>query len=235
MNGKNMIHTVNDGTLSTTYDCGIIKQSKIDEYGHVTFLYADNTLVFTDISKYLDVQIAYINQFGLSLTEDGRYFFIQDWQQGLLCFECRTGNLKWQKKNKAMELVVMEAVVICHFSQQGVEAIDIQSGSTLYRTPLGYNTIFRPINDKLYLIGPKRKKYLVLNDLLNVVTKIDVESVNPQAYDVFIINQVEYAEDSILIQGFEYSNTSLAEAQRSKKTDSFIETSRFSRCIHIEC
>lgn len=236
MNIKDMISSSVDGDLTVTYMRGIITSAKSRKWTNVlTFYDRNNKSSDFDVSDYLELDHAYQSQFGIGMTDDGKYFFLQSWNSGLFCFCRETETLVWHcKRKKPFELVVRDKTVVCRFLDQCVDTFDIETGEVLAHFPLGYDTIFCPITDDYFLAGPKRGKYHILDGNLSVVLATPYARLNPNMYDTFIVNNANLLAGGIIISGFEYSSSEHSMAIRSHTLDAFTESSRFSRFIAID-
>ena len=236
MNIKDMISSSKGDYLSVAYIRGIITYVESKEWTNVlTFHDRNNKPSTVDVSDYLELDHSYQSQFGVGLTDDGKFFFLQSWKSGLFCFERKTGTLVWHcKRKKPFELVVRDRTVVCRFLDQCVDAFDIDTGDVVAHYPLGFDTIFRPLTDDYYLVGPKRGKYFVLDGDLSITATIPYASLNPNMFDTFIINEAKFVAGGISISGFEYSRNAHSIAIRSRTLDEFTENSRFSRFVEID-
>ena len=236
MNSHDMICSIYDGVLNVIYSSGVIERAEAyDLRDTIQFYFRDGRVMSVNIPKSVELDSVYLKQFGIGITEDGVYFLLQSWRKGLFCFELETGRMVWHYKRKqAYELVVRKAIVICRFFDQCVDAIDIMSGTCVAHYPLGIRTKFIPLNDEYYLVGPKRRKYYLLDNTLSPILCLQDNQLNPNLFDTFIIHSAEFTNDGIIISGFEYAYDAHAFAIRSGCVDEFIEKSRFSRYLKLE-
>lgn len=207
MNRHNITCIKNEKCLQIRYDSGIVSKAElVESTGRITFYFKDGQIVECDITAHVFAEIVYLGQFGISIADDGQYFFIQSWEKGLFCFKLQTGQLAWHcKRKRAFDLVIHKNHVVCHFQEQCVEVFEIDSGEILAHYPLGYATIFRALTDCLYLVGPKRGKYSVINYEMKELVRLPINLFNPHNYDCFLLNQAYLTTGGILISGFEYS------------------------------
>jgi hypothetical protein len=91
----------------------------------------------------------------------------------------------------------------------------LDSGEPVYRYPLAEEADFIPIADERFLVGPKRKNYLILNENLQEVTKIPVAIMNLNDLDSFIIQNAELVNGNLRITGTEYSTKLQLQSRRS--------------------
>lgn len=236
MNIKDMISSSIGGDLVVKYTRGFIAYVESKEWTNVlTFHDRSDGRSTIDVSDYLKLDHTYQSQFGIGLTDDGKFFFLQSWNSGLFCFERETGALVWHCKRKnPFELVVRDRTVVCRFLDQCVDAFDIETGDIVSHYPLGFDTMFQPLTDDFYLVGPKRGKYYILDGDLSVVATIPYASMNPNMFDTFIVKEANFIVGGISISGSEYSSNAHRIAIKSRTLDEFTEKSKFSRFVAID-
>lgn len=206
MNEKVMTICLRSPKLIVEYACGIIARTEVDDKsGDVVFLKRNGEVIVHNVSHYVVPEHVYLSQYGLSVTDDGKYFFVQSWEKGLFCFDLQSGCLAWHCKTKrATDLVVLKDSVICHFLEQSVCALDLSTGENLHRVPLGYATCFFTLTEDYYLIGPKRYVYHVIDSSLRTVARIPMTALNPKSCSYFIMLRADVEHGGIRISGFEH-------------------------------
>lgn len=236
MNKKHMACSYEDGQLTITYLIGPVAFAIVkDISGEIIFHMRSGTEICLDVTEILFPDVGFLNQFGISITHDGKYFFLQSWESGLYCFELETGSLQWHcKQKKAYDLVVTKDNVVCRFFDKCITVLDIQLGKPLVHYPLGCDKIFLPITDDFYLVGPQRGKYHIIDEGARKIYRIPYELMNPHLFDNFIINDVSFVTGGIEIVGFEYNLKGFMDATKCKPLDNGIDMYRFSRFIALE-
>lgn len=221
--------------FDVAYNCGIVSNVRFDEHdGNILFFFRDNKFVECNISQTVEINVPYNSQFGISITNNGQFFFIQSWEKGLFCFDVRTSKLIWHiNQKRAYDLAVRDKSVICRCYNQFLSLIDIESGKVTLKYPLRYDSVFCPISDDYFLVGPKRNKYIILDGELNEVVKIPVTQLNPHSHENFIIHKVDFTTEGISMEGVEYSNIMLSNARKTKSINRLIAESKFTRYVSI--
>lgn len=76
---------------------------------------------------------SYLAQFGMSVSLDGRFVFIQTWDKGLFCYCARTGETVWRTKRKfgVTSIVVNEKTLLIHQHDRALQLLDIETGEVL--------------------------------------------------------------------------------------------------------
>jgi hypothetical protein len=186
--------------------------------GNVVFYFKDGSIKQINIGQYTLPDIPYLKQFGLSISEDSRFFFVQSWEKGLFCFDIQSETLVWHnKRKKAYQLAICGNSVICRFFDDCINKIDIATGSVLSHFPLGAGTSFHVLNkqNSLFLVGPKRSRYYVIDNNLEVAASIPMHMLNPHKYNNFIITSASCTQKGVLISGYEYDIETVLEQYRS--------------------
>lgn len=81
-------------------------------------------------TKYID---SYITQFGIAVSEDGKYVFAQTWENGLFCYNSMTGEKIWRTRSRAgITNVHINHKTICAFQhEKALQLIDIDTGTVI--------------------------------------------------------------------------------------------------------
>lgn len=126
----------------TVYRRGIIKWSLFKSGKYVPELYKDGPA--TVIIEYRDGRVfewleknglsnAYNGQFGLSVSLDGRFVFVQSWEKGLFCYNAQTGDLVWRTKRRfgITNIYVNEKTALCHQRDKALQLLNIETGEVI--------------------------------------------------------------------------------------------------------
>lgn len=221
--------------LVVEYNCGNISRSVVHgDSGCVSFYYRDGSEHQVNVSRKIKFSRAFIKQYGIGITEDEKYFFLPRWESGLYCFELKTGKMIWKSTRRhPREYIVRNDTVICFFADQAVEVLSLTDGSSVMRYPFSNGRLFRALSDDLFLLGPKRDKYILLNEQLNVVLSIPGSVINPHRYDSFGVLSAALVEDRLRISGYEYWRAEEHKAIQEGRTEEHIANSKFTRWIPI--
>ena len=205
MNIKDMTISMEEWTMDTVYNKGIISKSVVHKLtGSITFFFNDGTMHRLDITEHVFPMAAYLHQFGITVTEDGKYFFVQSWESGLYCFELMSGKLIWKSKRRhPFELFTKDNTVTCRFFDQCLDTLTIETGEIIQHYPLGYNTSCLILTDDLLLVGPKRNKYHIIDTAFNIIATIPYDKMNLKASNSFVIREAALCENGLRFSGFE--------------------------------
>lgn len=219
--------------FTTHYNCGIIEKTEfISSNNSITF-YPKNEESFVTVPEATVIDLPYVAHYGITLSEDGSRFFVQNFEKGLYCFETRTGTMVWHnKRKKPGHLIVKGEIIICCFGKE-VCVLSFLSGEVISQYPLGSSARFYPITDNMFMVGPKKGKYLILDGQFNEVHKFSIALVNPDNLDTCIIRDVDFGADMLIVSGVAYASTSFIQAKSTNSLDKMIQDSRFTRHIKI--
>lgn len=75
----------------------------------------------------------YQDQFGLSVSKDGRFLFVQTWETGLHCLNAATGEPVWHSPSKrgVTSLAVNNTTLVAHQRAHALLLMDIETGAVL--------------------------------------------------------------------------------------------------------
>ncbi len=117
----------------------------------------------------------YMEQYGVDVSEDGKYYFLHDWyaRGGLSCFVVETGELRWCVKIRhARRAYVNGDYILCDFVENGILKISIENGEIVKRIPSGGNTYFFRAGNDYYMLPISRDKYRIVDSEFNILFKI---------------------------------------------------------------
>lgn len=76
---------------------------------------------------------SYNGQFGISVSRDGRFVFVQTWDKGLFCLDARTGEKIWQTKRRygITHVFVNDTTLLVCQHGRALQLLSIESGEVL--------------------------------------------------------------------------------------------------------
>lgn len=127
-----------DPCMTTTYFSGVIAQVRIIKPYHFGEI-VDSTVevLFRDGSEYTwqnkHVCTVYNGQFGISVSGDGRFLFVQTWDKGMFCYDARTGIQVWRTKRRygITNIFVNDSTVLVHQHDRALQLLDMETGDVL--------------------------------------------------------------------------------------------------------
>lgn len=81
----------------------------------------------------LDVGGVYQRQFGISVSEDGRFLFVQTWERGLHCLDAASGRCVWRSRSRrgVTSLMVNGSTLAVLQREHALLMMDIETGEVL--------------------------------------------------------------------------------------------------------
>lgn len=223
-----------NGGFATIYSTGVIKES-VAFYGSniVCFSFFSGHKIQTTLPALAEVNF-YNSQFGISVTKDGKYFFIQSWEKNtVFCFRITDCKKIWTARIRHPHgLCVREEFLMCYSMHDGVYKIALDSGIVVTHFPCTYTSCFHFIDNTMFFIGPLKNEYRLIDFDFRQLATVPVDIANPTHYDTFLINEVTVADKLLTLTGFEYNSTNL-HSLSNELINQKIEDSRFYREIDL--
>lgn len=117
-----------------SYDNGAIRRIYLEFPlgvlgAEIQIYFADGSMEWWK-SKWLS---AYTLSFGIAVSLDGKYLYVQTWTNGLLCLDSHTGDVIWRTKSKRgiTNVFVNDHTLLCHQHGRALQLLDIRSGAVL--------------------------------------------------------------------------------------------------------
>lgn len=197
----------------TVYRRGIIKWSLFKSGKYVPELYknAPTTVVieYRDgrVFEWLeknDLNNAYNGQFGLSVSLDGRFVFVQSWEKGLFCYNAQTGELVWRTKRRfgITNIYVNEKTVLCHQHDKALQLLDIETGEVIKEKTPARDWGFTYLKEGYIICHTSARKW-------EIIRTEDLETVEEIPDKLFgkgewCINSIRLTEENKLVwRGFQ--------------------------------
>lgn len=197
----------------TVYRRGIIKWSLFKSGKYVPELYknAPTTVVieYRDgrVFEWLeknDLNNAYNGQFGLSVSLDGRFVFVQSWEKGLFCYNAQMGDLVWRTKRRfgITNIYVNEKTVLCHQHDKALQLLDIETGEVIKEKTPARDWGFTYLKEGYIICHTSARKW-------EIIRTEDLETVEEIPDKLFgkgewCINSIRLTEENKLVwRGFQ--------------------------------
>ena len=152
-------------------------------------------------TKYVD---AYTSQFGIAVNNDGKMVFLQTWENGLFCFDARTGDQIWRTKSKrgVTNIFVLDDTVLCQQHDRALQLLDIHTGEVLVEKRVK-SWGFTAIDHHHIVCQIKVRQW----DLIEASSLQTIESfsskVFTEGHEDYCVNKIERGEDgTIRVSGF---------------------------------
>ena len=147
----------------------------------------------------------YLSQFGIAASADGRYVFIQTWENGLFCLCSHTGTLLWRTESKRgiTNIYVNHDTILCHQRERALQLIDIHTGNVLQEKRPATSWGFTALDHKHILCQVSAKRWEIIDaQTLEVVESFTHKEFTGGHTD-YCIQSIQLLDDGkLLIQGF---------------------------------
>ena len=195
---KNIIPT--EEGFTTTYDHTCIERTVAEYDKSVRVYYTDGS------EKEVHVVVdSFHAQYGLSVSEDGQYLLVPDWDKGrLFCYNIDKDTLAWKLPvKKICGMVVYEDNVVCLSSGKCLTVVSIEHGKAIKEEKLSAESLFA-LNTELFMVGPVRNNWQIRKmENLDIVQTISEKEVNPNDCFSFLLNSAALDGQELVIEGFE--------------------------------
>jgi hypothetical protein len=192
--------------LPIHFDHDKIKTLLYDTEGNLSVINKDDQQLLKFHTK---ASVAYNRQYGTPISPDGQYVFIGTWEQALFCYSLDTGTLVWkQTPGKVRNIIVHENLLFIEMADRGIYARDLNSGKLLKEIKMSSIDSFFLLKKIELFAGPKNGKYFLFDiPSLKIKTEIKIKSLNIHNCLSFIILDVYYKDNELMIKGWEqYKN-----------------------------
>jgi hypothetical protein len=107
----------------------------------------------------------YLSQFGIAASADGRYVFIQTWENGLFCFCSRTGQILWRTESKRgiTNIYANQDTLLCHQHERSLQLLDIHTGKVLQEKRPATAWGFTALDHRYILCQVTAKRWEIIN------------------------------------------------------------------------
>ncbi|MBO4563383.1 MAG: PQQ-binding-like beta-propeller repeat protein [Clostridia bacterium] len=147
---------------------------------------------------------AYTDQFGIAVSNDGNYIFLQTWDNGLFCYNAKTGEKVWRTKSKRgiTNVFVLDDSVLCQQHDRALQLLDIKTGEAIAErrvTSWGFTAI-----DNRYIICQIKARQwdLIEAGTLNTIHSFSCKEFT-DGHEDYCVNRIERGDNgTIRVYGF---------------------------------
>lgn len=143
----------------------------------------------------------YTQVYGVGISPDGRFLFVPSWEQGVACLSAEDGRILWQfRKKHARQVFCCDGFLVCFFEGEALRRISC-AGEELQRLPFtGDASDCWMLSDGALLIGPKRRKFLLLDPLdFSVLNTFPQKAVLGTEDDPYLVWNVTGTSENITL------------------------------------
>ena len=148
---------------------------------------------------------SYIYQFGVAASFDGKYIFIQTWENGLFCLDAHTGEKLWRTKSKRgiTNIFVNESTLLIHQRERALQLIDIHTGEILKEKRPATAWGFTAIDHKHIVCQVTAKRWEII-DAVAVETKMGFSHRDfTGGHENYCINYIKMDGQKLVVRGFQ--------------------------------
>lgn len=178
----------------------------------------------SSIELDLDVLTPYQEQYGILLSIDEKYVFVQDWDAGVFCYSIHDKSLIWKNKKKKCEyLMANDDALFAFIRRKGIVKFNLVTGEIIeeYKLPAEF---FCQIDNDFFFIGPIKKKWFVMSVRdMTVLYEIPDRRVNPQNCISFIVNTAYIQDKKLIISGFEQTEEEMFRTEEMRNYEYTID------------
>lgn len=192
------------GYFAIAFGEGAIRLITLDTLGWfdpvVTVRFADGH-VSTWETQWIS---SYNFQFGTAVSIDGKYIFIQTWENGLFCLDANTGEKVWRTKSKRgiTSIFVNENTLLIHQRSRALQLVDIHTGEILQEKRPATAWGFTAIDHKHIVCHVTARRWEVINSE-NLETKAVYSNREfTDGHEDYCVNVIKLLGNELLVRGF---------------------------------
>lgn len=158
---------------------------------------------YTWQSKYFT---SYIDQFGIAVSADGTKLFAQTWENGLFCFDPKTGERIWRTKSRRgiTNIFVNDDTITVQLHDYAMQLIDIHNGEVLQEKRPSTDWGFTTLNHQYLICHSTLRKWEIIEAETLAVKESFTNKEFTNGHEEFCINHVHLCEDgTIYVKGFQ--------------------------------
>lgn len=194
------------GLFTTAFDAGVVRQIALETTSFS--LDATVSVYFEDgqISKWKTKWISsYIYQFGVAASPDGKYIFIQTWENGLFCLDAHTGEKVWRTKSKrgVTNIFVNESTLLIHQRERALQLVDIHTGEILKEKRPATAWGFTAIDHKHIVCQVTARRWEIIDAEALETKKVFSHRDFTGGHGDYCINYIKLDGQELVVRGFQ--------------------------------
>ena len=148
---------------------------------------------------------SYTMQFGVAVSFDGRYVFAQTWENGLFCFDVRTGEILWRTKSRRgiTSIFVNEDTILCCQRECALQLLDIHTGDILLEKRPFVAWEFTALDHRYIVCQVTARRWELIDAQTLETAEAFTHKVFTGGHEDYCINKIELVQDGrIKVFGF---------------------------------
>ena len=149
---------------------------------------------------------SYIDQFGIAVSADGTKLFAQTWENGLFCFDPKTGERIWRTKSRRgiTNIFVNDDTITVQLHDYAMQLIDMNTGEVLQEKRPSTAWGFTTLNHQYLICHSTLKKWEIIEAETLAVKESFTNKEFTNDHTEFCINHIRLCEDgTIFVRGFQ--------------------------------
>lgn len=189
------------GGMRQTYQNPLVCEIRLLYSGDCMIRFADGTIKTAQIPS----DPLYVAQYGIPLSEDGKFMAIGSWENGVSVYSTETCNLLWRCRTaRIRQVFIYRSCVIAVKHGTGLLQFDLETGRKLREVRSTTVEAAYLLRDGMALVcSIKGKCALVRLEDLAVERLFPKAAINPNHCLSLVITGASAEKDRIIVQGFE--------------------------------
>lgn len=196
--------------FTIAFDAGAIRLITLDSpydpenYGpqltSVKVLFEDGSISAWK-SKWIS---SYNYQFGVAVSIDGKYVFVQTWDNGLFCLDAHTGEKVWRTKSKrgVTDIFVNESTLLIHQHERALQLIDIHTGEILKEKRPATAWGFTAIDHKHIICHVTARRWEIIDAETLETKKVFSHHDFTGGHEDYCVNYIKMDGHELIVRGF---------------------------------
>jgi len=147
---------------------------------------------------------SYNYAFGIAGSFDGKYVFVQTWDNGLFCLDARSGEKIWRTKSKRgiTSIFVNKNTLLIHQHERALQLIDIHTGEVLKEKRPATAWGFTAIDHKHIVCQVSARRWEMI-DAETLETKMAFSHQKfTGGHEDYCINYIKLEGEELVVRGF---------------------------------
>lgn len=175
--------------------------SETDKQNDITVRYR-NGEVYNWKTKYID---AY-NSNKTAVSADGKYVFAQTWENGLFCFDAKTGKRIWrtQSRRGITSVFVNDSTIVCQQHERAMQLIDMHTGEVIKEKRPSTAWGFTALDNRHIICQVTAKRWEIIEAETLDVKESFTHKKFTDGHTEFCVNRISLMENGVVcVKGFQ--------------------------------
>lgn len=148
---------------------------------------------------------SYNFQFGIACSFDGKYIFVQTWENGLFCLDSHTGENLWRTKSRRgiTSIFVNGSTVLCHQRERALQLLDIHTGQILAEKRPAVDRGFTAIDHKTIACRVRARRWELIDAETMETRQAFTHKEFTGGHENYRINYIKLVGNEMVVRGFQ--------------------------------